>query len=108
MSRVALGSQERLAIHHQDRLGAGIEILKQPRVHLDPERAGNRSFRLAVPKRRSGPRTELIAAPLVGRDPIACRGEENIVFVILIGPQDAALGAGSMFSGLPCRAASPR
>ena len=34
-----------------------------------------------------------ITAPLVGRDPVARRDEDEIVFVVLIGPQGAALGA---------------
>jgi DDE domain len=81
----------------------GSKFLKQPGVHLHPKRARNRPFRLAIPKRRAGPRTastnravvmfDLIAAPLVGRDPIARRDEDEIVFVVLISPKYAALGA---------------
>jgi hypothetical protein len=36
---------------------------------------------------------DMIAAPLVGRDPIAGGGEDEIVLLILIGPEYAALGS---------------
>jgi hypothetical protein len=34
-----------------------------------------------------------VTAPLIGRDAIARRGQDEIVFVVLIGPQGAAFGA---------------
>jgi hypothetical protein len=39
------------AVDEFDRPGVGIELLKQPCVHLRPDSTGNRPFRLLVPER---------------------------------------------------------
>lgn len=86
-----------LPIDHLDRPGVRIEVLQTPSIHLNPELAGDRALCLLIPHRRAQPcaaatnRTVvvfyLISTPLVGRDPIARRGQHEVFFRIPLGTE---------------------
>jgi hypothetical protein len=89
-------SPEPLAVNHLDRLRIGTEVLQQPSIHLDPELAGHGALCLLIPQGRARPCAaaadgavvilDLVASPLVGRDPIARRGQHEVFFHPLVGP----------------------